>query len=94
MADAFAHSMNMSKRCVDALVNARCPFHNADRNGLTRSNTARAPRHIVNFTPSSVGFFPGAACGNPKLRSIELKKCRSFIRFTSSVFQVIASEIE
>ena len=43
---------------------------------------------------SNAGLVPGAFCGNPMLRSIELKTCRSLLRRTALVFQVIAIEIE
>ena len=61
------------------------------RNG---SAIAAAVRQTASFAASHATCVPGAACGKPMPRSIELKRWRSFRRRTSSVFQVIAIEIE
>jgi hypothetical protein len=64
---------------------------NEARSGLINVVTRREK---ASLSASRAGCLPGGCCGRPMPRSIELKKCKSFSRRTSRVFQVIAIEIE
>ena len=58
------------------------------------STAADAARNTATLALSSAGFTPGGFCGMPKPRSMELTAKISFLRRTSSDFQVSDSEIE